>query len=295
MTCPFLREAQVKYCRTAAVRKLIPLAQAGRTEEKCSSGEYRTCKVFQAQPLEESADQGPCPFLRESLMQYCAAAPVAKLVPYSESLLSRCGNDGFRYCELYLSMAQPGVPSEEVEGLAMPERLRYTANHMWLDMGEDGMCHVGIDAFLSRVLGPVDRLTFVQLQGRIRPAAVLTVNGVDLEVMFPNAILLTGCNLYLRANPARIASEPYTTGWLFEGKPLPQTTESLMEGPAARHWMEQEQRRMNEFLQQEQAARSGTMADGGLFTAGLAHHLDGDRLRVLFHEFFSPYASGKRV
>jgi glycine cleavage system H lipoate-binding protein len=295
MTCPFLREAQVKYCRTAAVRKLIPLAQAGRTEEKCSSGEYRTCKVFQTQPLEESADRGPCPFLRESLMQYCAAAPVAKLVPYSESLLSRCGNDSFRYCELYLSMARPGLPSDEVEGLAMPERLRYTANHMWLDMGEDGMCHVGVDAFLSRVLGPVDRLTFVQLQGRTRPAAVLTVNGVDLEVMFPNAILLTGCNLYLRANPSRITSEPYTVGWLFEGRPLPQTAENLMEGPAARHWMEQEQRRMNEFLQREQASRSGTMADGGLFTSGLAHHLDGDRLRVLFQEFFSPYASGKRV
>ena len=295
MTCPFLREAQVKYCRTAAVRKLIPLAQAGRTDEKCSSGEFRTCKVFQTQPLEDSADTGPCPFLRESLMQYCAAAPVAKLVPYSESLLSRCGNDSFRYCELYLSMAQPGTPAEEVEGLAMPDRLRYTANHMWLDMGQDGMCHVGIDAFLSRVLGPPDRLTFLQLKGRTRPAAVLTVNGVDLEVMFPNTLLLTGCNLYLRANPARITSEPYTAGWLFEGQPLPQTSENLMEGPAARRWMEQEQRRMNEFLQQEQAARSGTMSDGGLFAAGLAHHLDGDRLRVLFHEFFSPYASGKRV
>lgn len=295
MTCPFLREAQVKYCRTAAVRKLIPLAQAGRTDEKCSSGEFRTCKVFQTQPLEDSADRGPCPFLRESLMQYCAAAPVAKLVPYSESLLSRCGNDSFRYCELYFSMSQPGTPAEEVEGLAMPERLRYTANHMWLDMGQDGMCHVGIDAFLSRVLGPPDRLTFVQLKGRTRPAAVLTVNGVDLEVMFPNALLLTGCNLYLRANPARIASEPYTAGWLFEGQPLPETSENLMEGPAAHRWMEQEQRRMNEFLQQEQAARSGTMSDGGLFAAGLAHHLHGDRLRVLFHEFFSPYASGKRV
>ena len=29
MTCPFLKEAQVKYCRTSSVRKLIPLA-AGR-------------------------------------------------------------------------------------------------------------------------------------------------------------------------------------------------------------------------------------------------------------------------
>jgi glycine cleavage system H lipoate-binding protein len=296
MTCPFLREAQVKYCRTATVRKLIPLAQAGRSEEKCSSEEHHTCKVFQAQPpMEEAGAQGECPYLRESLMQYCGAAPVTKLVPYSESLLSRCGNDSFRYCELYLSMAQPSMSAEDVDGMAMPGRLRYAANHMWLDVSEDGVCHVGIDAFLSRVLGPIDRLTYVQLKGRHRPAAVLTVGAVDLEVTFPNQFLLTGCNLYLRANPSRITSEPYTAGWLFEGQPSEETLENLLEGAAARQWMEQEQRRMTEFLQPEQAAQSGTMGDGGLFAANLAHRLDRERMLVLFHEFFSPYASGKRA
>jgi hypothetical protein len=31
------------------------------------------------------AVSGHCPFLGESLMQYCGAAPVAKMVPYSET------------------------------------------------------------------------------------------------------------------------------------------------------------------------------------------------------------------
>ena len=51
---------------------------------------------------------------------------------------------------------------------------------------------------------------------------------------------------------------------------------------------------MTEFLQQELAEQSGTMADGGLFAASLAHRLERDRMLVLFHEFFSPYASRKR-
>lgn len=296
MTCPFLREAQVKYCRTATVRKLIPLAQAGRTEEKCASAAHRSCKVFQSQPpIEEEAAAEACPYLCESLMQYCAAAPTAKLVPYSESLLSRCGNDSHRYCELYYSMAHPAAPAEEVDGIAMPSGLLYTANHMWLDVSEDGVCHVGIDAFLSRVLGRVDRLTYVQLKGNQRPAAVVTAAGVDLEVMFPNRLLLTGCNLYLRANPSRLTEEPYTAGWLFEGEPSPATVEHLMQDGEARQWMEQEQRRMTEFLQQEQTGQQPTMTDGGVFAAGLAHRLDPDRTRVLFHQFFSPYAGGKRV
>jgi hypothetical protein len=44
MPCPFLKEAQVKYCRSSSIRKLIPLAQAGRAEERCTSENYRACR-----------------------------------------------------------------------------------------------------------------------------------------------------------------------------------------------------------------------------------------------------------
>jgi len=296
MTCPFLKEAQVKYCGTAAPRKLIPLAPAGNADEKCASAAHQGCPVFQSQPAEQPAF-GPCPYLRESLMQYCGAAPVTRFVPYSESLLSRCGNDSFRYCELYLAMAHPGRPSEEVDGIGLPGWLRYSANHMWLDVTDDGTCHAGIDAFLSRALGKIDRLSYVWLAGRHRPTAVLTVGGTDLEVVFPNPFLLTKCNLYLRAEPSPIINEPYTGGWLFEGVPEPETAKGLFRGPEARDWMEDEQRRMNEFLQQDH--RSGDLchlaADGGLFAPGVARKLDRDHLLGLFHEFFSPYASEKGV
>ena len=49
MTCPFLKETAVKYCGTATVRKLIPLAQANRTEDKCSSAEHRSCPIWRQQ------------------------------------------------------------------------------------------------------------------------------------------------------------------------------------------------------------------------------------------------------
>ena len=284
MTCPFLKESQVKYCGAATVRKLIPLAQNGRSDEKCSSAGYRSCSVWSRQA--DAADEGTggsCPFLRESLMQFCAAASVAKMVPYSESLLSRCGNDSYRYCELYRAMAHPALVAEEVDGLAVPGWLRYSSNHMWLDVTEDGVCHVGIDAFLSRVLGSVERVSYVWQKGAHRPAAVLTAGGTDFEVVFPNPLELTACNLYLRANPERLASEPYTRGWLFEGLPQEGTLNGLMEAGEARRWMEQEQRRINDHLQQQ----TGCSADGGTFTAGLAGRLEREPMLSLFHEFFS--------
>ena len=291
MTCPFLKEMQVKYCQTSAFRKLIPLAQAGRADEKCSSADHASCAVFRTQRQGKPAS-GPCPYLGESLMQYCGAAPVTKLIPYSESLLSRCGNDSFRYCQLYLAMAHPNVEAEEVDGTPLPGWLKYSANHMWLDVTDDGVCHAGIDAFLSRALGKIDRISYVWHKGRHRPTAVLTVEGLDLEVVFPNPFLLTNCNLYLRADPSRLTSQPYTGGWLFEGVPEPGALDNLLEGAGARAWMEQEQRRINEFLQQQHSLP--TAADGGQFVAGLARVLERDQMLALFHEFFSPDASGKR-
>jgi glycine cleavage system H lipoate-binding protein len=292
MTCPFLRETQVKSCRSASIRKLIPLAPAGRTEEKCSTGAYVSCPVYRDEG-EGQERGGECPFLRQSLMQYCAAAPVARFVPYSESLLSRCGTGSFRYCDLYLSMAHPDLTHEEVDGLPLPGWLSYSANHMWLEVTEDGICHAGIDAFLARVLGKIERLSYVWEKGRHCPTAVLTAAGQDFEVVFPNPMLLTGCNLYLRSNPSRLVSEPYTAAWLFEGTPLPETRGNLRSGAAAREWMEQEQRRINEFLQQPADGAQPCAADGGQFAEGLSASLSRERLRALFHEFFSPFAHEK--
>jgi glycine cleavage system H lipoate-binding protein len=285
MTCPFLKEAQVKFCQTASIRKLIPLTGAASADEKCASSAHGECSVYRQHPAEQSP-AGPCPYLRESLMQYCGAAPVAKMIPYSESLLGRCGNDSFRYCELYLNMLHPGRERSDAEAIPMPDGLRYSANHMWLDIAEDGVCHAGVDAFLMRVLGRVDRVSYVWQRGVRHPAAALTAAGIDLEVAFPNPLMLTACNLYLRADPARLAADPYSAGWLFEGRLVPESTANLIEGEAAHRWMDREQHRMNEFLQE------GTClaADGGLFVPGVAGLIEREQFLALFHEFFSPMA-----
>jgi glycine cleavage system H lipoate-binding protein len=284
MNCPFLRETGVKFCHAAPVRKLIPLAQAGRAEEKCSSGAYRDCPVYRASG--ETGGKTSCPHLAESLMQYCGAAPVSRFVPYSESVLSRCGNGGFRYCELYLAMAHPDLDADAVEGTPVPAWLQYSANHMWLDVGEDGECHAGIDAFLSRAIGPVERVSYVWIKGEHRASAIVTARGADFEVVFPNPLRIGRCNLYLRANPAALTNAPYTAGWLFEGTAVAGTTDGLREGRAARVWMEREHRRMNQFLQEQDASAP---ADGGTFAPGVIAQLARDEATALFHEFFSPW------
>ena len=191
-------------------------------------------------------------------------------------------------------MAHPGTSAVDVDGIPMPDWLRYSANHMWIDITDDGACHAGIDAFLGRALGTIDRITYVWSSGQHRPTAVITVGGTDLELVFPNSFLITKCNLYLRADPSRITAEPYTGGWLFEGVPAPGTSDNLLSGAAAREWMEEESRHMNDFLQQQTESPVPALCDGGLFANGAARQLDRERLLALSQEFFSPYASRKR-
>jgi len=294
MNCPFLKEARVKYCDKSAFRKMIRIA-GNVAQEPCASPRYKQCAVYERH-AEDSQDP-QCPYLRESLAQYCAASAVSRFIPYSEPLLSRCGGDSYRYCDVYLGTANPPAQAAgakrdcSVGGIRVPNWLHYSANHMWLDAAKGGSCHFGLDAFLTRVLGTVERITFLKQTGVHRPSAVLTVRGVDLEVVFPNPILLTASNLYLRANPAKLTADPYGMGWLFQGVHLPgqpPVTSGLIRGDAIVPWIDREIGRMSAFLAECWNSRHGAtlMNDGGVFSPDVLQHLNREETLRLFHEFF---------
>jgi len=320
MICPFLKEEHVRYCRASPFKKMIPRSLEDTHSQRCSGREWVSCPMAM-QKDQEMADQMQCPYLQESLVQYCSAASATKFIPYSESLLSRCGNEGHRYCELYLAMANPESNANDaasngrqkdmavefwVEGVRLPSRLWYSPNHMWLDVSDDGYCHVGVDGFLTKVLGQVDQISFVEGKGIKRPSVVLTSNGVDFHLVFPNRLMIAGRNAYLRACPQKLISDPYVTGWLFEGIEPSATvldsnesiTTGLINGKDAYEWMQQESLRLSVWLHHviglSQSRGEIVMMDGGSFHQGVVQHLKREQTLHLFDEFFSPFSTDKR-
>jgi glycine cleavage system H protein len=298
MLCPFLSESQVRSCRLASVRKLIPHA-ALTGVERCSTRRYTECLAFReqhqahAEQKPECAGEAICPYLQESLMQYCSAAPVTRFVPWSEASVSKCGSGAFHYCDLYLDMTEASahrtMPQDREGCVPVPPALRYSANHMWLDRSEDGLCHIGIDALFSRLLGPVERVDFMTLPGsssgsKRTPAAVLRAGGRDWQVAFPREMNITACNLMLRSDPARLSTDPYGRGWMFAGTDI--DASELMTGEQAALWMQTDTRRLNEFVQ----VCSGCCADGGLIEPGLLSNLRREDALVLFNDILSPGA-----
>lgn len=285
MPCPFLHEVEVDSCLGSPVRKLIVAARTG-CEPICTSEAHAGCRVFRAMdPDGVAAPQ--CPFLRHSLMQYCSAAPTQKLVPYSESLLSRCGTSRYRYCDVYLALEEAGerVSEPEVEGIRVPRNLAFSANHMWIETDDQGSWHLGLDGFATRVLGHVESLTFVTEGGSRRPAVALRANGVDMTFTFPVELPIDAVNVYLRGNPAKLTAAPYTMGWIFEGSKGPAAASGLIRYPESIDWMRSEVDRLSRVVH----ATAGGLepADGGGFSPDFLGELSRDATLRLFHDFFS--------
>jgi glycine cleavage system H lipoate-binding protein len=241
-----------------------------------------------------------CPYLQESQVQFCAAAPVVKYLPHSDVVLSPCGNDNYRYCESFLEPADPEAAEADraaerecvlVGDIRMPVRLAFSRNHMWLDIGESGSCHVGVDGFFAALLGSFEGLSYVTPAGLINPRIAFRVRGLDLHMVFPVRIHVTRVNSYLRARPEKLVSDPYGMGWLCEGVvpdavALEELRAALLHQDEARTWMEHELRRLRAFER-----RAGQGAER---CRGLMNRLPPDELLRLFNEFFAPYAARDR-
>lgn len=292
MTCPFLREARVWGCRSSNLRKLIPRSTAVLPGTRCLNGGYSRCPNFSGSAGAASSAAGVCPDLVESIAQYCAAAPVTKFIPYSEAVLIRCGSSAYRYCDQYLDQTGPGRGGlAETDSISVPDDLLYAKRHWWFDLEEEGPWHAGLDAFTARLTGAADRVGFIPAGTCSAPAVVLTAGARDFTFTLPECLSVSATNLQLRLHPRRIFEDPYTRGWIFEGRLTArqgaELRQRLWDARRARLRMEEDARLVNELLHQYGRQECATLGDGGLFEVGILTKLDTDAAYALMHELAS--------
>jgi len=302
MRCPFLREAQVKSCSASPYRKAITRIPGHDTTERCLSTTWKTCTTTK-EHIEEHPSLDRCPFLVESLAQYCSAVPGSSYVPYVGDFVSRCSSESHAYCEAFLTKDQ--ARHQGVSKTSIPEfeknldGMIFSRNHLWMKTHDDGSCHIGMDGFLSDLLMDIEKIDYPCEKGVCFPAAVVTVRGTELILKFPRNLQLTRVNTYLRARPSDITSHPYTLGWFFEGTvpaqevhPGAEPTDAvLITGESAKRWLEREPVRLTYFLREKivanRAGEFATMLDGGVFSRDLIRHLTQEEIQLLFREFLS--------
>ena len=118
----------------------------------------------------------------------------------------------------------------------VPENLRYTSDHEWLRLEDDGTVTLGITDHAQQALG---ELVFVELPEADRDltqgdacAVVESVKAAS-DVYSPVAGQVTGANAALADTPELVNSSPYADGWLVKLRPTdPQTLDELMDADA---------------------------------------------------------------
>ena len=249
-------------------------------------------------PIDESGDR--CPFLQEIRACSCAAASSSRLIPRTLLAVRRCLGDSHRYCEFFLERVRLHPPTG-ADGREIPiaPGVALAPNHMWLDVGPDGCCHVGLDAFMVRMLGAIDEVIFLSARGRGAPSLVLTIAGVTLPLVFPQPLDITCVNRAIRGHVDHLTADPYGRGWLYEGWPVAShgrtgpaaRSSGLRRGADAETWMASEVSRLRQHVRTIASRRSSQLgpvwADGGEVAAGLAHHLERAELLEVFSLFFA--------
>jgi len=99
----------------------------------------------------------------------------------------------------------------------VPEELRYTADHEWARLEEDGRVRMGITDYAQEALGSV---VFVQLpeigadvEADIAFSEVESTKSVS-DVYAPLAGTVVEVNVELVESPQRLNEDPYGDGWI---------------------------------------------------------------------------------
>ena len=103
--------------------------------------------------------------------------------------------------------------------LDYPSDLRYTSDHEWVRVGDDGVVRIGITSFAQDALGDVVYVSLPAVGDTVTPGdscgEVESTKSVS-DVYAPLEGEVTATNEALDASPELINSDPYGEGWMFE-------------------------------------------------------------------------------
>ncbi len=123
-----------------------------------------------------------------------------------------------------------------------PNELRYTPEHQWLRVEQDGTAVVGITDFAQDELGEivyVDLPKVGEFVKKDQPFGDVESSKTSSDVYAPCSGEIIEVNAELDAAPERLNSDPYGEGWIIKVRPVDaQEFESLLDAAGYRQLVE---------------------------------------------------------
>lgn len=181
--------------------------------------------------------------------------------------------------------------------IQLPHGVSLATNHTWLKPNADGTVTIGFDAFLSRLLGVIDKIAFPREGEVIVPAAATvtaTSKGHSLRIAPAALGQVIQLNKEALKNPSLILSDPYGKGWLMRIKPRAEdvsaTKHFLVDRPA--EWLKEQAMLIRDFISiNSQQLQPVVLQEGGLPIEGVLQQFD----ESVWNEFNQRFASLQRT
>jgi glycine cleavage system H lipoate-binding protein len=151
-----------------------------------------------------------------------------------------------------------------VSGFQIADNYYHHFGHSWAHMEHDGRVRIGVDAFISKLLGPADVINLPPVGVLLKQGEIgwlMTRNGLKAPLQSPLSGTVCAVNNRIKEQPAIANQEPYEAGWLFLLDPasLKLNLKGLYYGKECFQWIEKENQNLLEYLdpQYEQLTATG--------------------------------------
>lgn len=177
---------------------------------------------------------------------------------------------------------------ELVDGFAMPAHYYFHRGHAWARVEYGGRVRIGLDDFITRLLGPLDQVELPALGrtlGQGEPGMGLAREGHQAKVLSPLQGVVVAVNPEIKSR-ARLANErPYGGGWLCMVQPtrLAGDLHNLMRNSEAENWLGSEANRLGDMVAEQ--TRFRLAATGGRMVADIYGEVPGLEWKRIVNEF----------
>jgi glycine cleavage system H lipoate-binding protein len=212
------------------------------------------------------------------------------LATYPAKLLEYALGATYLFCFLGFWRYVMGAPvaARLANWFSLPKGLLLHPGHAWARPEQDGLVTVGLDAFASRLLGPVAVHGLPAPGAKVAFGAQAAVASEDgREIPFASPVDGTVVAVNPHAAWSLWGHKPYGDGWLFKVRPanLAQDARRLLSGEGAQRKLDLDWSNLAARLSPQVGA---VLQDGGTPVHGIARELEPEKWDALCREFIHP-------
>jgi glycine cleavage system H protein len=179
---------------------------------------------------------------------------------------------------------EPQRAAQAMDGaypIRVPNGIFFAKSHTWVNLFPSGKVQLGLDDLVGRVLLKPEILFLKQEGDKVEkndPILALVEGERRLTVRSPISGEILSVNQGLKEHPQLMRESLFSQGWAFSIQPTrPEELRAMALGSESLNWMQEEFRRLREFLAGFVAGAGQpilALQDGGAPASGALEHLD---------------------